>query len=211
MASIPSRFMSESPFALYGDTRRGVTTDFFFDGRNIRALAVDLEKAAAALGREAAPLLAEIGADVESKAKNIAAGNGSQSIPETIHGGLRGPFEYRIQAGGEDNEIAGLWELGNRARSRSSPTFWHPVWGTSAIVEQPRYPFLRPALDADRAKITARMELMWDKALGPYRLGPSAFGMPTIPEAGAVAGGTGYASATPSGTGYAGLGGGTSM
>ena len=180
------------PFALYGDKKRGLTNEFYFSGESLEALSRDLNAAARALAREAAPLLMEIGEEVETRAKKIAADNGSTSIPPTIHGRLTNPYEYRIQAGGPESAIAGLWELGNRRNTGTGKggripvyetgkdVFWHPVFGREPSVPQKRHPFLRPALAADRANITKRMHSMWDRALGPYRLAPDVFGVGSV-------------------------------
>lgn len=161
-----------------------------FQGDGLRGLSLDVRAAAEALGREAPATLIKIGEGLEERARVIAGdyswktgkrksisasgGETTQQVVDSINGRLDGRFTYRIQAG-EGVPLAGLWELGNRDSTVGTPYFWHPLFGKPPRYYQSKHPFLRPALAADRRNITRQMEEMWDRALGPYRLRPSAF------------------------------------
>jgi hypothetical protein len=75
----------------------------------------------------------------------------SSSIPETIKVRVSG-MNVSVVAGGGDNAIAGLFELGNQGGSSSSAAtgrgvFRHPVFGDRDWwVDQPMHPYLSVAL-----------------------------------------------------------------
>lgn len=142
---------------------------FVFDGQGLDDIVRDLGRAAERVGKEVDVAMLEIGTEITERAKVIAEGH-SKTIASTIEM-IPAPGVITIRAGNEQVAIAALYERGNRGSRVTAKTFRHPVFGNPNVwVEQPRFPFLRPALAADRRSITKRMEAVWDRALGPYRL-----------------------------------------
>lgn len=150
--------------------------EFIFEGAGLEDLTRDLRAAAKSVQREVDRTLLEIGEELKEAAKEIA---GRHS--ETVAGSIRMralPGMVVITAGSDDVPIAALWESGNKGGKRDNAHaagvwFRHPVFGNSNVwVQQRRYPFLRPALEADRRRITKLMEQTWDRALEPHRLKP---------------------------------------
>lgn len=163
------------------------------DAEQLRLLGIDVYRAAALLEIEAVKTLTVVGTKIWADAAQIAASNGSRTIPQSMRGGMVGRYEYRIRAGGNSAPMAGLWELGNRENRRTrigfagpsgrlvsaetaaagGETFYHPVYGNKSVqVAQPRYPFFRPALRKNRYLLTKELWQMWERVLGPFRMNP---------------------------------------
>lgn len=90
----------------------------------------------------------------------VLAGEHSRSIPSTIRVRVS-KTKISVVAGGGDVSIAGLFELGNKGKSKSqaaarSGRFRHPVYGNrSAWVNQDMHPALLPAAEKNIRKIEA--------------------------------------------------------
>jgi len=70
----------------------------------------------------------------------LMASEHSKSIPPTIK--LRvTKTRLTVRAGDAETPIAGLYEEGNKGRSKPD-SFRHPVFNSDVWVEQPRHPFL---------------------------------------------------------------------
>lgn len=148
--------------------------EFRFEGEGLEELARDLKLAADAVRVEVDRTLVRIGEELKEAAKKIAERH-SQNVADSIR--MRAlPGMVVISAGSDQVPIAALWETGNKGTHDGGRAqgvyFRHPVFGQDVWVSQRRYPFLRPALDADRLRITRLMEQAWDRALEPYRLQP---------------------------------------
>lgn len=144
---------------------------FSFSGEGLESLSRDILAAARDLENEAPATLEVIGKGIEERARENAIAAGSRSIPGTIRGHLVGRLSYSVQAGDQNTPIAILWERGNKGSRVADETFRHPVFGDREDwVDQPRHPFLRPALAQNRRQTTKAMEAMWDRALEPHRL-----------------------------------------
>jgi hypothetical protein len=148
--------------------------EFRFEGTDLKELARDLRLASHSVRREVDRTLLEIGEELKEAAKELA-GRHSEKVAGTIK--LRTlPGMVIISAGTDQVPIAALWETGNKGTHDSGRAqgvvFRHPVFGQDVWVQQRRYPFMRPALEADRRMITKRMEQAWTNALEPYRLQP---------------------------------------
>jgi hypothetical protein len=82
----------------------------------------------------------------------------STTIPGTIRVRVS-KTKISVVAGGGDNAIAGLLELGNKGHGKSqaaarSGRFRHPVWGNRENwVDQPMHPYLLPAAEKNERKI----------------------------------------------------------
>lgn len=145
-----------------------------FSGKDLEALTRDLTMAAHDFQVAVDKTLLEIGEELKESAKAFAEAH-SKTVADTIK--MRaGPNMVVISGGNDQVPIAALWETGNKGTKDSAKAtgvwFRHPVFGTDTWVQQRRFPFLRPALEADRRAITKRMEAAWDDALEPYRLKP---------------------------------------
>jgi hypothetical protein len=152
-----------------------MANEIVFEGHGLEQLARDCRGAARAVRREIDETLLKIGAELLASAKAIASEHSS-----TVAGTIRMkalPGMVVIQAGSDAVPIAALWETGNKgSRDTARVTglwFRHPLFGNREIwVNQRRFPFLRPALDADRSRIKRLMDETYDRALVPYRLKP---------------------------------------
>lgn len=149
-----------------------------FDARGLDALSRDLYAASEKLKAESRVVLTELGEKVMDDAKAISRNaptkSGSNTVAETMEGNLiDSGLTYQIKAGTADDPIAGLWELGNRAKGSSATTFWHPVYGRGRVYQN-RYPFFKPALKKNRYIITKLIYQMWDRVLTEYRLSPTS-------------------------------------
>lgn len=145
-----------------------------FDASDLDSLARDMQSAARKVRDEIDVTLLAIGTELTEAAKQIA-GQHSSTVADTISMKPL-PGMVVITAGADDVPIAALWEKGNKGTKDSARAqgvwFRHPVFGGDTWVQQRRFPFLRPALEADRREITKRMEATWDHALEPYRMKP---------------------------------------
>ncbi len=65
----------------------------------------------------------------------------SKTVPPTIKVRTR-KTSISIIAGGTNVPIAGLLEMGNRAKGSSKGTFRHPVFSRDVWVSQPMHPYL---------------------------------------------------------------------
>lgn len=96
---------------------------------------------------------------IADDAKAIAAEH-SKSIPPTIRVRVS-KTKISVVAGGGENAIAGLLELGNKGRGKSqaaarSGRFRHPVWGNrDNWVDQPMHAYLLPAARRNERGIEA--------------------------------------------------------
>ena len=148
--------------------------EFVFESDGLKDLADDLRFAAVKIRDEIDVTLLKVGEELVEAAKALAEPH-SKKVADTIK--LRAmPGYVVISAGNDETPIAALWELGNKGTHNSARVqgvyFRHPIFGTDNWTTQRRFPFLRPALDADRKNITMLMESAWDRALEPYRLSP---------------------------------------
>jgi hypothetical protein len=145
-----------------------------FSGKDLEDLGRDLRLAADQFREEVDVTLVEIGEELKEAAKALAGAH-SKTVADTIK--LKSSPGFVVISAGDDSvPIAALWEMGNKGTHDTGRArgvwFRHPVFGTDVWTNQRRYPFLRPALEADRRNITKRMEATWDRALEPYRLAP---------------------------------------
>jgi hypothetical protein len=134
-----------------GHSRSGVDTkELRRLSKNLRGFKPD--KALKKTMREAGKLVAE-----DAK---VLASEHSKSIPPTIKVRLS-KTRINIVAGSEEVRLAGLYELGNKGRSKSQAAnrrgqFRHPVFGNRQVwVNQKRYAFLLPAAEKQRRKVQA--------------------------------------------------------
>ncbi len=141
-----------------------------FDGSDLQHLARDLREGARKVREETDVTLFKIETELTAEAKVLASAH-SKTISGTIRM-RQEPGAVIITAGDQAVPIAALYEKGNKGGKVTATTFRHPVFGGSVWVEQKRFPFLRPALLADRKSITRQLEATWDRALEPYRLKP---------------------------------------
>ena len=148
---------------------------FYIDAVDADELAIKMDEAAVAITRDLMPMMLKIGEMWVESAKEIASSNGSASIPGTIKFAAV-PEGVEVRAGGGGNEIAALWERGNKGSKRSAKTFRHPVYRTDVNpdtwVEQEKHPYLQPALRRTAAERRALMQEAWTAALTEYRMEP---------------------------------------
>ena len=153
--------------------------EIVFDASDFDSLARDMRRAASKFRDEVDVTLLEIGTELTAEAKALASVH-SKTIAGTIKM-VPSPGMITIKAGSEQVAIAALYELGNKGSKITDTTFRHPIFGRWDVQSstngndprvQKRYPFLRPALAADRRGVTKRMEATWDRALEPYRMKP---------------------------------------
>ena len=121
------------------------------DTRSYKDAAKALRQGARHLQKDFRSRLREGGEIMAAEARKIAAEH-SESIPSTVKVRVAGAT-VAVTAGGPKSPVASLYELGNVGGRKSAAasnrgTFRHPVFGTDVWVEQPRYPFLKPAADA---------------------------------------------------------------
>ena len=125
------------------------------------------------MGPEMEVALLKIGEEISHVAKGIAGGEGSSSIPPSIHVVPLGRGTIAIRAG-EGVPIARLWELGNKGASRTKTTFRHPVFYTpgkkKVYVEQERHPYLLPARVVTSTFRRREVRMALDRTMEPYRV-----------------------------------------
>lgn len=152
---------------------------FVFDGKNLKELGRDLRRAADDFRRETDWTLAQVGVELMTAAKAIA-GQHSSTVAETIRM-KAAPGVVIISAGNDNVPIAALWESGNKGSKADTASvqgvwFRHPLFGKNdePWVNQRRYPFLRPAAQIERKRITKMMNETYTRTLEPHRLKPEA-------------------------------------
>jgi hypothetical protein len=129
------------------------------DTRDFARFAKALRRASPEIRRALVLRLRTAGEIVAEEARAYIEGS-SRSIPPTIKVRVSAAT-VAVVAGGKDNAIAGLLELGNKGnRGAPGATFRHPVFGGPAWVQQSTHPFLAPAVrekivDVERAAIDA--------------------------------------------------------
>ena len=167
----------------------GIFSGIYFDAAGMDALTLDLRASALAFQVEVDKTVAEVGEEIKESAKVIVSKH-SKSIGPTIRVEMV-PGAAEVHAGGGDNALAALYELGNKkggkrkgnqklkligpvtaedrkAGAKTRTGFAHPVFGDMETwVTQESFPFLRPALAVNRRVITKRMQKAWGEALAP--------------------------------------------
>jgi hypothetical protein len=125
------------------------------DATDFAGFAKALRKAAPDLAKLLRTNLRAVGSVAADEARGIA-GEVSTSIPPTIKVRVSGAT-VAIVAGGKENAIAGLFELGNKPNRRSpGDTFGHPVFGNKQVwSRQATHPFLAPAVTNRGAEVEA--------------------------------------------------------
>lgn len=162
--------------------------EFTFDASSMDGLHRDLLESSVRVRTEIDKTVGVIAEEVKEVAKAMVSKH-SKSIPPTMRVEMI-PGAAKISAGGV-SPLAVLYESGNKKGGKSRAfnskrtmdtytarglvkhlSFAHPVFGNKEVwVDEKRFPFLRPALAADRKGITKRMEAAWDEALKPLLRG----------------------------------------
>lgn len=134
------------------------------DTRQFHAFVSACRKAAPMVSKGLSKDLSAAGEIVAAEARSIS-GQHSQTIPPTIKVRRR-VATVAVQAGSQDVPLAILYEKGNKGSGSNSRTFRHPVFGNSRNwVEEPRYPFLRPAADKTMPAVEALVLKKLDAAV----------------------------------------------
>lgn len=136
---------------------------FGVDARDFKLFARALRAAQRDLYKDVQAELRAIGQIVADEGKALVEPY-SETIPPTIKVRLS-YATVSVIAGGSSVAIAGLYELGNKGKGGSrSSTFRHPVFGDrSNWVEQPRHPFLAPALANKLPEVESRSTATLDR------------------------------------------------
>jgi hypothetical protein len=150
----------------------------FSDTHSLIELAADLGRTAGTMGMALGTELAAGAHSLAEEARGIAANypsdgssGGAQAVADSVRTRRVSRREYRVEAGGPDAPLAGLWELGNKGSNPNDPTFRHPVYGGSAPWQnQRKWEFLRMALQRQEAAIMGRFERTVNGVLRRNRL-----------------------------------------
>lgn len=128
-----------------------ITRGIGLDLRDFTQFAKALRKAEPTLAKALRVRLVAAGALVAGEAQRISS-EVSVTVPQSIAVKVSG-LNVQVVAGGEDDPIAGLLELGNSGGSKSASAtranrFRHPVFGNEDVwVDQSMHPFLTPAVE----------------------------------------------------------------
>lgn len=124
----------------------------------LKAFIRDLRASAPAAAKGLRENLRAGGEIVAVEARKIAEQH-SQSIPPTIRSNVYGAV-VSVKGGNRSTPLAALYELGNKGSNKKPGTFSHPVFGRRDVAwpDQPRYPFLVPALEKAGPAMEAELE-----------------------------------------------------
>ena len=125
---------------------RNVGNEGGIDTTELKAFIRALRRASPIGARGLRLELKAAGEIVAVKARQIASQH-STKIPATIKTSVRGATVSVVA--GKGDPLAAIYELGNKgSKASETGTFKHPTFGNkNAWVEQPRWAFLRPAVD----------------------------------------------------------------
>jgi hypothetical protein len=144
---------------------------FQIDTRNLEEFEHRVRAAADRWVVEKDVLIAELTKGIAESAKALAAQH-STTIPPTIRSHIEKPGMGIIEAGDRSTPIAALYERGNKGSKRTATTFRHPTFGHQPYVNQPKHPYLKPAMLLWGHTQSKRVSEMNKRALEPYHLKP---------------------------------------
>lgn len=154
-----------------------ITSTFGVDTRELKEFISDLKRAEPAAARGIRTVVKGAAEIVAVEARSQVSQH-SQSIPPTIKArtylsGRKG--STATVTAGRGVPLAALYELGNKGKPSNAPTFRHPVFERGASgrleqtddwVDQPRYPFLKPAAEKKAPEVEAALEATADTIAG---------------------------------------------
>ena len=157
-----------------------------FDGSSLENLSRHLHESADLFRVETTKTLAEVGEELKTAAIEIV-----KPHSKTVAAAIRFDMEPGAAVIHAPGPLPVAYELGNKksatsnkyrriglagpvthaqalAGQKTRTAFVHPVFGNMDVrVVQEGFPFLRPALAANRRAITKRMKTAWEKSLEP--------------------------------------------